>query len=87
MEDFVERWLEVNRHAEDRGDWRMLADFYAEDTTYGWNIGSKEDVMCVGIDEIRDVAMGLEDVAMGLEMDGLENWRYPYQRVITDDRA
>jgi hypothetical protein len=79
MEDFVERWLEVNRQAEDRGDWRMLADFYTDDATYGWNIGSKEDVMCVGIDEIRDVAVGLE-------MDGLENWRYPYQRVIIDDK-
>ena len=79
MEDFVERWMEVNRQAEDRGDWRMLADFYTDDATYGWNIGSKEDVMCVGIDEIRDVAVGLE-------MDGLENWRYPYQRLIIDDK-
>jgi hypothetical protein len=79
MENFVERWLEVNRQAEDRGDWRMLADFYTDDATYGWNIGSKEDVMCVGIDEIRDVAVGLE-------MDGLENWRYPYQRLIIDDK-
>ena len=35
--------------------------------------------MCVGIDEIRDIALGLE-------MEGLENWQYPYQKVIIDDK-
>jgi hypothetical protein len=79
LEDFVERWLEVNREAERKGDWRGLADFYTDDATYGWNIGPKEDVMCVGIDEIRDIALGQE-------MEGLEGWRYPYQRVLIDDK-
>ena len=46
LEDFVERWLEANREAERKGDWRGLADFYTDDATYGWNIGPKEDVMC-----------------------------------------
>lgn len=78
MEDFVERWLAANREAERKGDWRALADFYTDEATYGWNICPKEDVMCVGIDEIRYIALGLE-------MEGLENWRYPYQRVIVDD--
>ena len=79
LEDFVERWLEANREAERTGDWRGLADFYTDDATYGWNIGPKEDVMCVGIDEIRDIALGQE-------MEGLEGWRYPYQRVVIDDK-
>jgi hypothetical protein len=79
LEDFVKRWLEANREAERTGDWRILASFYTDDATYGWNIGPKEDVMCVGIDEIRDVALGQE-------MEGLAGWRYPYQRVIIDDR-
>ena len=73
LEDWVERWLQVNRDAEKAGDWKPLADFYADDATYGWNIGPKEDVMCIGIDEIRDIALGLE-------MAGLEGWKYPYQR-------
>ena len=77
LEDWVQRWLDANRKAERAGNWRPLADFYAEDATYGWNIGPKEDVMCVGIDEIRDIALGFE-------MAGLENWRYPYQKVIID---
>ena len=79
LEDVVERWLEANREAERKGDWRGLADFYTDDATYGWNIGPKEDVMCVGIDEIRNIALGQE-------MEGLEGWKYPYQRVIIDDK-
>jgi hypothetical protein len=79
LEDFVERWLEANREAERKGDWTGLADFYADDATYGWNIGPKEDVMCVGVDEIRGIALGLE-------MAGLEGWSYPYQKVIIDDK-
>jgi len=79
LEDWVERWLQVNRDAEKAGDWWPLADFYSDDATYGWNIGPKEDVMCIGIGEIRDIALGLE-------MAGLEGWRYPYQKVIIDDK-
>jgi hypothetical protein len=79
LEDFVARWLEVNRQAERNGDWTPLADFYAQDATYGWNIGPKEDVMCVGKDEIRDIALGLE-------MAGLQGWTYPYQKVVIDEK-
>ena len=79
LEDFIERWLEANKVAEAKGDWTGLADFYTDDATYGWNIGPKEDVMCVGLDEIREVALGLE-------MFGLEGWSYPYQKVLIDDK-
>ncbi|MGV0744457.1 nuclear transport factor 2 family protein [Mycolicibacterium sp. XJ870] len=79
LEDWVERWLAANVEAEKAGDWKPLADFYADDATYGWNIGPKEDVMCVGLDEIREIALGLE-------MAGLDNWTYPYQKVIIDDK-
>ena len=79
LEDWVERWLQANRDAEHAGDWTPLADFYTDDATYGWNIGPKEDVMCVGKDEIRDVALGLE-------MEGLENWVYEYQKVLIDEK-
>jgi hypothetical protein len=79
LDDWVERWLQANRDGEIAGDWKLLADFYTEDATYGWNIGPKEDVMCVGRDEIRDVALGLE-------MEGLENWVYEYQKVLVDEK-
>lgn len=79
LENFVQRWLDVNREAERNGDWTPLADFYTDDATYGWNIGPKEDVMCVGKGEIREIALGLE-------MAGLQGWSYPYQRVLIDDK-
>ncbi|CAM5667181.1 nuclear transport factor 2 family protein [Mycolicibacterium aubagnense] len=79
LEEWVERWLQVNRDAEATGDWKPMADFYTDDATYGWNIGPKEDVMCLGKAEIRDIALGLE-------MEGLEGWKYPYQRVVIDDK-
>jgi hypothetical protein len=79
LEDVMKRWIDVNEEAERIGDWRILASFYTDDATYGWNVGPKEDVMCVGIDEIRDIALGKE-------MEGLEGWKYPYERVMIDDR-
>ncbi|MCB0948546.1 MAG: nuclear transport factor 2 family protein [Mycobacterium sp.] len=79
LEEWVERWLKANQDAEAAGDWKALADFYADDATYGWNIGPKEDVMCIGKKEIRDVALGLE-------MEGLENWVYEYQKVLIDEK-
>lgn len=79
LDEWVERWLQANKDAEAAGDWKPMADFYTEDATYGWNIGPKEDVMCVGRDEIRDVALGLE-------MEGLENWVYEYQKVLVDEK-
>lgn len=79
LDEWVERWLQANKDAEAAGDWKPMADFYAEDATYGWNIGPKEDVMCVGRDQIREVALGLE-------MEGLENWVYEYQKVLVDEK-
>ncbi|MCH9667712.1 MAG: nuclear transport factor 2 family protein [Actinomycetia bacterium] len=79
LEEWVGRWLKANQDAERAGDWKPLADFYTLDATYGWNIGPKEDVMCIGRDEIRDVALGLE-------MEGLENWVYEYQKVLIDEK-
>lgn len=79
LEDWAQRWLTANQDAEKAGDWTALADFYTDDATYGWNIGPKEDVMCLGKDEIRSVALGLE-------MEGLENWVYEYQKVLIDEK-
>ncbi|RJL31704.1 nuclear transport factor 2 family protein [Bailinhaonella thermotolerans] len=79
LEEMVERWLAANRECEARGDWRPLADLYTEDATYGWNLGPRDEFMAVGREEIRDVALGLE-------MGGLDGWSYPYQRILIDDR-
>ena len=79
LEEMVDRWLEANRQCEAAQDWRPMADMYTQDATYGWNVGPADEFMAVGRDEIREVALGLE-------MEGLEGWTYPYQRILIDDR-
>ena len=66
------------RRCQESGDWRRWPTMYTEDATYGWNIGPDEEFMAVGRDQIRDIALGLE-------MGGLDGWTYPYQRVLIDE--
>src|SRR5258708_12873708 len=75
----VERWLATNRRCEQLGDWRPLAELFTEDATYGWNLGPREEFMAVGREEIRDIALGLE-------MGGLDGWGDPYQEILSDER-
>jgi hypothetical protein len=75
----VQRWLDTNRRAQNTNDWTILAEMYTPDATYGWNVGPNDEFMAVGVDEIRDVAVGME-------MGGLDGWVYPYQKVIIDDQ-
>ena len=79
VEEMVERWLQANRDAEAAGDWSPMAMLYAEDATYGWNYGDRENFMAVGREEIRELALGTE-------MMGLDGWEYPYQEILIDDR-
>jgi|SRR5579875_601544 len=79
LDEMVQLWLDTNRRCEQLGDWRPLAELYTEDATYGWNVGPREEFMAVGRDQIRDVALGLE-------MGGLDGWTYPYQRILVDEQ-
>jgi hypothetical protein len=79
LEEMVERWLAVNREGEAKKDWRHMAELYTEDATYGWNVGSNDEFMAVGREEIRQIALGEE-------MSGLEGWTYPYQKVLIDEQ-
>lgn len=79
IEAFWETWLQVNRDAERSGDWRVMADWYAEDATYGWMLTPDEHFMAVGRDQIRDWAIGIE-------MDGFDGWHYDYMATVIDDR-
>ena len=80
LEEMVERWLEANRQGEAKKDWRHMADLYTEDATYGWNVGPNDEFMAVGREEIREIALSLE-------MAGLEGWTYPYQKVLIDEAS
>jgi hypothetical protein len=79
IEEFWDSWLEGNREAERTGDWRTLAEFYAEDATYGWMYSPDEHFMAVGRDQIRDWAIGIE-------MDGFDGWHYDYQATVIDEK-
>lgn len=80
IDDFWQRWLQANREAESRADWSPLADFYAEDATYGWMYTPDEHFMAVGREEIRAHALGTE-------MAGLDGWHYDYVATVLDDRT
>ena len=79
LEAMVQRWLDTNKACEAAGDWRPLAEMYTENATYGWNLGPREEFMAVGREEIRDIALTLE-------MGGLDGWTYPYEEMLIDDR-
>lgn len=78
IEEFWESWLDINRKVEASGDWRPMAEWYAEDATYGWMYHPDEHFMAVGRDQIRDWAIGIE-------MDGLDGWHYDYQCTMIDE--
>ncbi len=80
MEQFWQRWLDTNKQCEAARDWAGLGEFFAEDATYGWNCGPNDEFMAVGRDEIVTLALGLE-------MQGLGGWNYPYQATLIDDAA
>ncbi len=79
IEAFWETWLEVNREAERIKDWRLMAEWYAEDATYGWMYSPDEHFMAVGREQIRDWAIGIE-------MDGLDGWHYDYVCTMIDEQ-
>lgn len=79
IEEFWESWLEINREAERTGDWRVMAEHYAEDANYGWMYSHDEHFMAVGRDQIRDWAIGIE-------MDGLDGWHYDYVCTMIDEK-
>ncbi|MBB6626148.1 nuclear transport factor 2 family protein [Nocardioides sp. KIGAM211] len=78
MDAFWQGWLAANREAERRNDWRVLADSYAEDATYGWMYTPDEHFMAVGREQIRDWALGTE-------MAGLDGWHYDYVATVMDE--
>jgi len=79
MDEMMRRWLAANERAEAERNWKPMADFYTEDAEYTWNLGPNEEFVARGRQQIRDWVLGTE-------MEGLEGWTYPYQKVLIDDR-
>lgn len=80
LEAMVERWLAANRQSEKEGDWiRNLGAMYTEDAEYRWNMGPNQEFVASGRKQI-------EEWALGVHMKGFEDWQYPYDRILIDDK-
>lgn len=80
MDEFWQSWLEINRRAQELGDWGVMAGHYAEDATYGWSYSATDQFMAKGREEIRELALGTE-------MLGFQGWIYPYQAAVIDENS
>lgn len=80
LEEMMRRWLKANRDAEAEGNWsKHLGAFYTDNAVYRWNIGPNEEFWARGRKEI-------EDIAIGYQMKGFEDWAYDYDDVIIDEQ-
>lgn len=80
LEEMIDRWLAANRASERAGDWiKHLGAMYAEDAEYSWNMGPNREFIARGREEI-------EQWALGAHMEGFEQWRYPYDKILIDDQ-
>ena len=79
LEEMVRRFVAANDEAGRTGNWKPMAEFYAEDALYTWNNGDKWEFVAQGRKQIHDWVFGTE-------MAGLEHWVYPYVRTLIDDQ-
>jgi hypothetical protein len=80
LEEMMQRWLAANRRAEEEGNWsKHLGPFYTDDAVYRWNMGPNEEFCARGRKEI-------EEIALGYQMKGFEDWVYTYDDVLIDDK-
>ncbi len=77
MERMVDMWLEANRRAERDGNWRPMADLYAEDAHYCWDIPG-------GLYEARG-REAIRETCLGDAMDPYAGWTYPYDKIVIDE--
>ncbi len=79
LEEMMARWLDAHERAEQTGDWKNnLGAHYTDDAEYRWDLGPDETFIARGVAQIREVAVGYQ-------MEGFQNWSYPYHRVVIDD--
>ncbi len=78
LKEMTENFTQAIELAEETGDWKPLAIMYTEDAQYRWNVGPNEEFYANGRKEI-------EAYAMGAQMQGLEEWRYPYYDFLIDE--
>ncbi len=82
LEKMIELFKQAIENAESSGDWvKHLGPLYTDDALYQWNIGPNQEFRAQGRKEI-------EAYALDAQMEGLEDWEYPYYDfVIDEDRS
>ena len=80
LDEMMRRWIEANKRAEAEGDWaKHLGPMYTDDAEYSWNIGPNQEFVARNRKQI-------EEWALGVQMAGFEDWSYPYERILIDDK-
>lgn len=80
LEEMVRRWIDAHDRATASRDWKStLGAFYTDDAEYRWDLGPDETFLARGIAAIRDIGVGYQ-------MEGFEDWSYPYERVVIDEQ-
>jgi hypothetical protein len=79
LEEMVRRWIDAHDRATATRDWKShLGAFYADDAEYHWDLGPDETFVARGL---RDIV----EIGVGYQMEGFEDWSYPYERVVIDE--
>ncbi|MAG33801.1 MAG: hypothetical protein CL908_23215 [Deltaproteobacteria bacterium] len=80
LERMTELFEQGIERAETTGDWiKHVGCLYTDDALYEWNLGPNIEFRARGRKEI-------EAYAMGSQMEGLKDWRYPYTDWVIDDK-
>ena len=80
MEAFWQRWLDTNRDAEKAGDWTRARPTSTPRTRPMAGTAGRTSTSW------RSAASEIRELALGLEMHGLDGWNYPYQATVIDDK-
>jgi hypothetical protein len=79
LEEMVRRWIEAHDRATATRDWiTHLGAYYTDDAEYHWDLGPDQTFVVRGIKAIREIGVGYQ-------MEGFEDWSYPYERVVIDE--
>lgn len=73
-EEMVAKWLPINDRAEREGNWRHLADFFAENIKYDWEAPNRKY-------EFNDRET-VRETCVGAAMDPYKGWTYPYDKIV-----
>lgn len=73
----MQRFVATSDRCAETGDWRPLAEFYAEDAVYQYTMGGAGTRVARGREEVRRLVMERD-------MMGFDGWTFPYDWICID---